>query len=81
MELKQDFKPVVRNIQNNDFYQYLGENKFKNLRTGKEGVVSDEMAKDIFKVNLDASNLINEHPMIAKMISQLNMKADDVSSL
>jgi hypothetical protein len=72
----QDFNPVVRNVQNNDFYMYLGENKFRNIRTGKEGVVADELAQQIFKMNIEATTLINEYPEIKGMISQLNLKCD-----
>lgn len=69
---------IVRNIQNNDLYRYLGENKFRNLRTGKEGTVTDEMAKEIFKINLDATAIINENPIVETMIKQLNLKADGI---
>lgn len=68
---------VVRNIQNNDVYFYLGENKFKNLRTQKEGVVTDEQAKDIFKINLEATELISEYPLISEFINKCNLKFDN----
>lgn len=65
---------IVRNIQNNDLYEYLGENKFKNIRTGKEGVVDDETARKVFRINVEASQMLSEFPQIAEMITRLNLK-------
>jgi len=65
---------VCRNIQNQDAYEYLGENRFINLRTQKEGVVDDETARKIFKINLDATELIMQYPMIKELIYRLNLK-------
>jgi len=74
---KLNFKPVVRNVQNQDFYYYLGGNKFQNIRTGKEGMVSDEVAARAFKINLEAMEMINEFPLIAELIKTLNLKFDN----
>jgi len=65
---------VVRNIQNNDAYEYLGENKFRNLRTGNDGFVDDETAKKIFKINIGATGIINEFPIVKDLIQSLNLK-------
>lgn len=70
-------KPVVRNIQNNDLYFYEGENKFRNVRTGKDGVVDDETARKIFKINVEATEIINEYPIVEEMIKVLNLKFDN----
>lgn len=67
-------KPIVRNIQNNDAYEYLGENKYKNLRTGKSGEVDEETARKIFKVNLELTTMINEFPYLETAIQKLNLK-------
>ena len=67
---------VVRNIQNDDLYRYLGENRFVNLRTGNEGVVDDEKAREIFKINLDATGILNEYPEVENLIKALNLKYD-----
>lgn len=67
---------IVRNIQNNDLYLWLGENRFRNLRTGKEGEVDEEKAKEIFKINLEATAMINEFPIIKTIISKLNLKIE-----
>lgn len=67
---------MLRNIQNNDIYEFLGGNRFRNLRTAKEGDVDEEKAKDVFKFNLEATELINEFPIIETMIKELNLKFD-----
>lgn len=67
---------IVRNIQNSDLYRYLGENKFRNIRTGQEGVVDDEMARKVFKISLEATVLCEEFPLIEEMIMSLNLKSN-----
>lgn len=67
-------KPICRNIQNNDAYEYLGENKFRNIRTGQQGVVSDEAAEKILRFNVEATELINEYPIIEHLIKTLGLK-------
>lgn len=66
--------PICRNIQNDDLYRYLGDNKFRNLRTGSEGCIEPEMAKNILKINLEATELLNENPLIEEMIERLKLK-------
>lgn len=65
---------IVRNIQNNDLYEFLGGNRFRNLRTGREGDVDDELARKIFRINVEASRMLSDYPHIAEMISTLNLK-------
>lgn len=69
-------KPVVRNIQNSDLYFFEGGNKFKNIRSGNSGEVSDEVARKIFKFNVDATTMINEYPIIEDLIKSLNLKLE-----
>lgn len=67
---------VVRNIQNNDLYVYLGDNKYRNMRTGKEGVVDEETAQKLFKINVEATAIWLEYPILEDLISSLNLKFD-----
>lgn len=67
---------ICRNIENGDLYRYFGENKFKNIRTGKEGVVSDEVAKKVFRINLEATEMLNEFPEIENLIHALDLKLE-----
>lgn len=74
-EQKLDFStPIVRNIQNNDLYEYLGGNDFLNLRTRTKGTVDDETARKIFRVNLDATLIISKYPNVKNMINILGLK-------
>jgi hypothetical protein len=68
--------PIVRNIQNNDAYKYLGGNRYKNIRTQKEGEVSEETAQKIFKVNIELTAMVNENPLVEDLIEALNLKID-----
>jgi hypothetical protein len=68
-------KPVVRNVQNGDFYEWDGE-RYTNLRTMKSGMVEDEKAREIFKFNMEASQIFNEYPIVKELIQRLNLKSD-----
>ena len=72
---------IVRNIQNNQLYQYLGDSKYKNLITGVEGEVSDEMAKKIFKINLQATKILHDFPIVQTLISELGLTIDNYQNL
>lgn len=65
---------IVRNIQNNTLYRYLGENKYRNLITLQEGEVPEEKAREIFKINVEATVILNEFPEVENMINKLNLK-------
>lgn len=67
---------IVRNIQNNDLYRYHGNDEYENIRTGKRGVIDEEMAKRCFKINLEATELINEYPVIEDLIKKLDLKIE-----
>lgn len=68
---------IVRNIQNNQLYGHLGDNKYINLITGIEGEVPDEMAKKIFKINLQATKIVYDFPVIQTLISELGLTIDN----
>lgn len=68
---------IVRHIKTDVLYRYLGDNKFRNLITGAEGFVKDEVAQKIFRINLEATELINENPIIEEMIKSLGLKFDN----
>lgn len=67
---------IVRNIKNDFFYRYLGQNKFLNIATGITGVVTDEAAQKTFRIRLEETELFNEFPLIEELINKLNLKND-----
>lgn len=67
---------IVRNIQNNNLYRYLGENKYRNIMTGVEGEIPEEMARKIFKINLEMTELCENFPNVEKLIFALKLKMD-----
>lgn len=67
---------IVRNIQTNDLYRYLGNNLFRNLRTLKEGEVDEKKASDFLKINIEATYILNEYPEIENLINKLNLKIE-----
>lgn len=67
--------PIVRNIKTNDLYSWDGT-MFTNLRTGISGVVRDDVARKTFRINLEATEMLNKHPHLKEMIRTLNLKFD-----
>lgn len=67
---------ICRNIQNNVLYRYLGDNKYRNLCTGVEGIVAEGKAKEVFKINLNATELFGKYPQLEVLIQSLKLKAD-----
>lgn len=65
---------IVRNIQTDDLYRYHGENEYTNIRTGKRGVIDEETAQKIFRINIQATAIFEEHPLLEEMIKTLNLK-------
>ena len=55
---------------------YLGDNKFRNMRTGQEGYVSDEAAKNTFRISVEGTALYYENPEIENLIRSLGLKFD-----
>lgn len=69
-------RPICRHISNNDFYEYKGDDIFTNIRTGVSGKVDAEKAKKVFRFNLEATEIINQYPMVELLIKTLNLKCD-----
>lgn len=67
---------VFLNNQNNNLYLSLSENKYRNLRTGKEGIVDKETAGKVFVESVEGSFFYDEMPEFESMISELNLKAE-----
>lgn len=69
---------ICRNTQTNDLYLYQGDNTYKNLRTGAVGVIPEDMAQKYLVVNIEATQIINDFPLVAEMINRLNMCVDKI---
>lgn len=64
---------VVRNIQNNQLYKYVGGKTYINIMTGKSGEVDDGVAKRIFKINLPSTDILNKYPIVEELIKKLEL--------
>ena len=67
---------IVRNIQNNHLYRYLGGNRYRNLMTGVEGEIGEDVAQKIFKINLELTEVCENFPNVEKLIHTLKLKMD-----
>lgn len=73
---KEEIRAVLRNVQNNDLYLHLGDDMYKNLRTGKEGEIKPELASAIFNINIPMTVMISENPNIKNLINRLQLKIE-----
>lgn len=71
---KETTRAVLQNIQNNDAYLHLGEDMYRNLRTGKEGEIKPELATSIFNLNVPLTVMLAENPILETMIKKLNLR-------
>ena len=67
---------IVRNIQNNHLYRYLGGNRYRNIMTGVEGEIGEDVAQKIFKINLELTELCENFPNVEKLVHSLKLKID-----
>ena len=67
---------ILNYYKNNQLYRYLGDNKFRNIVTGKEGLVDDEKAREVFKINVECTWVISEYPLVEELIEVLKLKID-----
>ncbi|MEY4333380.1 MAG: hypothetical protein RLZZ196_2123, partial [Bacteroidota bacterium] len=65
---------ILRNIQNNHLYRYLGGNRYRNLMTGVEGEIGEDVAQRIFKINLELTEICENFPNVEKLIHALKLK-------
>lgn len=57
-------------------YRYLGNDVYRNIRTGVEGEVKPEVAEKIFRINLEVTEICNKYPMVEELIKSLNLKIE-----
>jgi hypothetical protein len=67
---------IVRNIKTNDLYIAHGENQYTNLRTGVKGLIQESTAQKVFAINLEATQILSDYPLIEEMIFRLKMVAE-----
>jgi hypothetical protein len=73
----QDSKPIVRNIQTNDVYEWQHSDTYQNLRTGAIGEVKPEVATKCFVINVPLSVLVGEFPELKMFINKLDLRLDN----
>lgn len=65
--------PIVKNRKTLIPYEYLGQNKFRNLHTQKEGEVPEDKAKEVFIINLDVAKICLDNPNVKTLIKELKL--------
>ena len=65
---------ILRNLQTNDLYRHIEGNKFKNLRTGLEGEIPEELTNKVLVIDYNSTMMINKYPIIETIIEKLGLK-------
>lgn len=73
-ELNYNAAPILIHVSNGDLYRYDGGEKYTNIRTGVSGEVTDEKAKQVFKIHVPLTVMIGKNKNIQKLINGLNLK-------
>lgn len=76
MEENKIIYPVLRNLKNNIPYKFLGGNRYRNIITNAEGEVPEDIAAKEFKINLEATELVNKYPILETAISVLKLRIE-----
>lgn len=71
---KNKYTAICYNKKTNHIYRHISGNKFKNLTTGAEGEMSDEIAQKVLTIGASASDICNKHPLVEELISRLKLK-------
>jgi len=61
-------KPICQHIKTKAHYEYLGENKFRNIETGKEGEVDEDKAAKVFNFNPELSEMCHDYPDVLGLL-------------
>ena len=64
---------ILRHKKTNVLYKHINGNEFKNIHSNVRGVVTDEVAKKIFEINVPATVIMNEYPMVEKLAAKLKL--------
>ena len=67
---------VLKNVQNLDLYRHIKDNTFKNLRTGAEGEIPEELTNKILTIDFNATMLFNKYPLLEELVFKLKLKIE-----
>ena len=62
--------------KNGTLYRHVEGNTFKNIISGVSGEVTDEKAREVFRINLDATSILNDNPNVERLIEVLKLKIE-----
>jgi len=71
--LKSEVIPILCNKSNRNAYECLGGNRYRNIVSGAEGEVSDELAKTVFTISVPLSLACSVNPLVKKLINRLGL--------
>ena len=67
---------VLKNVQNLDLYRHIKDNTFKNLRTGVEGEIPEELTNKILTIDFNSTMLFNKYPLLEELVFKLKLKIE-----
>jgi hypothetical protein len=71
---------ILRNINEgrnkNDIIRHIEGNNYVNLTNGMRFTIDEDTAKDIFRLNVEATLMLNKHPHLEGLINRLKLKIE-----
>jgi hypothetical protein len=71
---------ILRNINEgrnkNDIIRHIEGNNYVNLTNGMHFTIDEDTAKDIFRLNVEATLMLNKHPNLEGLINRLKLKIE-----
>ena len=67
---------VLINSKTQDLYRHIKGNIFKNLSTGVEGEILEELANKILVIDYKASMMFNKYPLLEELVFKLKLKLE-----
>ena len=64
---------ILRHLETNALYIAHGDDEYTNLQTGVRGKIKPSTAKKRLVINLSATALFNEFPVVEEMVTKLGM--------
>lgn len=68
---------ILRNVQNDQFYKHVEGDTYLNLITGVEGNVDPEIARKVFRINVEMTALCHQFPNIELLVKSIKLKFDN----
>lgn len=69
-------KVLLKAKSTGDIYEYLGPQTYKNLSTGQQGTIDDEIVARVLVIPITLNEMQLKNPFLSEMISKMGLKME-----